>query len=184
MSERLRESLSAVMDGEANQFEVRRVLDELRRDAPLRGDWLRFSQVSAALQGAPANARRGLADQVWKRLQDDSSNVPEASAEGRRRPNHSPAWGHLTAVAALAAVGISFGVLFTDVREGEQAVPDKAADSQVENPQPATAGAPSHQELAEIEAYIVQHMQHKAANHPDVAAMTKLAVSEVGASGP
>ena len=32
MSEKLRESLSAVMDGEADEFELRRVLNEIDQD--------------------------------------------------------------------------------------------------------------------------------------------------------
>jgi sigma-E factor negative regulatory protein RseA len=36
MNEQLRQSLSAVVDGEADAFELRRVLDELDRDPELR----------------------------------------------------------------------------------------------------------------------------------------------------
>ena len=41
MSEKLKESLSAVVDGEADEFELRRVLDEINRDQILAESWER-----------------------------------------------------------------------------------------------------------------------------------------------
>ena len=51
MSEQLRESLSAVMDGEADAFELRRVLDESRSDSKLRELWHRQHLVRDILRG-------------------------------------------------------------------------------------------------------------------------------------
>ena len=51
MSEQLKESLSAVMDGEADEFEIRRVLDEATSDAELRGVWERYHLIGSVLRG-------------------------------------------------------------------------------------------------------------------------------------
>ena len=47
MSERLRESLSAVMDGEANELELERVLSRIEGDEQLRQTWVRYSAVQS-----------------------------------------------------------------------------------------------------------------------------------------
>lgn len=52
MSERLRESLSAVMDGEANELELERVLARIGSDEQLRQTWVRYSAVQSVNEGA------------------------------------------------------------------------------------------------------------------------------------
>jgi sigma-E factor negative regulatory protein RseA len=52
MSERLRESLSAVMDGEANELELERVLSCIETDDQLRQTWVRYSAVQSVNTGA------------------------------------------------------------------------------------------------------------------------------------
>ena len=51
MSEQLKESLSAVMDGEADEFEIRRVLNETANDSELRGVWERYHLVRSVMRG-------------------------------------------------------------------------------------------------------------------------------------
>ena len=51
MSEQLKESLSAVMDGEADEFEIRRVLNEAADDPELRGVWERYHLVRSVMRG-------------------------------------------------------------------------------------------------------------------------------------
>ncbi len=52
MSERLRESLSAVMDDEANELELERVLSHIESDEQLRHTWSRYSAVRSVNEGA------------------------------------------------------------------------------------------------------------------------------------
>ena len=52
MSERLRESLSAVMDGEANELELERILSRIETDDQLRQTWVRYSAVQSVNSGA------------------------------------------------------------------------------------------------------------------------------------
>lgn len=76
MSEKLKESLSAVIDGEADEFELRRVLDEMDRDDRLVGSWERYHVIGSVLRGQRASAGIAMRERVWAELQTD----PEASA--------------------------------------------------------------------------------------------------------
>lgn len=51
MSEQLRESLSALMDDEANELEIERVLTRIESDAEMRATWIRYHRVRDALAG-------------------------------------------------------------------------------------------------------------------------------------
>ncbi len=56
MSERLRESLSALMDDEANELEVERVLSQIGDNAELRQTWIRYHRVRGALAAQPQSS--------------------------------------------------------------------------------------------------------------------------------
>lgn len=51
MSEQLRESLSALMDDEANELELQRLLKKLDGDAELRSTWVRYNAVRSVMAG-------------------------------------------------------------------------------------------------------------------------------------
>ena len=51
MTERVRESLSAMMDDEAGELEFRRVLSQIAEDEELRRTWLRYNVARAAVTG-------------------------------------------------------------------------------------------------------------------------------------
>jgi len=53
MNERLRESLSALMDNEADELEIERVLARAGEDGELRSVWLRYNLVRSSLQDHP-----------------------------------------------------------------------------------------------------------------------------------
>lgn len=75
MSERLRESLSAVMDGEANELELERVLSRMTEDEELRQTWIRYSAVhSVNTGGQVANLSLDISQRVRKTLRDDADN--------------------------------------------------------------------------------------------------------------
>ena len=54
--DRDREALSALMDGEAQELELRRVLDSISSDPSLRERWRRQQQVRERLQGQRTHA--------------------------------------------------------------------------------------------------------------------------------
>ena len=60
MSERMRESLSALVDDEANELELQRVLAQLGDDPELRQTWVRYNLVHAVASGQEVLAHRNL----------------------------------------------------------------------------------------------------------------------------
>ena len=177
MSEQLRESLSAVMDGEANAFEVRRVLDEVRRDAQLRNAWVRWQRVSAVLQGGATPPGTELADRVWAGLQDDpaiASPADQAPFGRQRNRGRVTAWIAASAVAVAVVAVTNFSVL----GGGERAsAPQVAARPTAPAPQRPLPSEPPG-DVRNVNAYMLQHMQQKAVSHPDVGAFTKLVTFE------
>ncbi|MFV0477271.1 MAG: sigma-E factor negative regulatory protein [Parahaliea sp.] len=74
MTEHLRESLSAMMDGEANELELERVLRQVGEDTELRRTWVRYHAVRTACQGQPltpctidisGGVREAIAKETW-----------------------------------------------------------------------------------------------------------------------
>ncbi|MCZ0944433.1 MAG: sigma-E factor negative regulatory protein [Gammaproteobacteria bacterium] len=182
MSEQLRESLSALMDGEASAFEVRRVLDEVRRDAQLQRTWVRWRRLSGALQGGATPSESDLADRVWAGSRDD----PATAREGLAPLRHQRSWGRVTAWVAASAVAVAVIVAtnLTSLGGGEgPSAPQVAALPVAPSPPRPVVSRPS---LAEpnVNVYMIQHMQQKVVNQPDVGAFTKLVTFEPDPSAP
>lgn len=128
MSEQLRESMSAVMDGEADAFELRRVLDEASQDDGLREQWHRMHMVRDVLHEQSAEAvsvdpvalRAAIQQELAAPESGESTYEPlqlvdEHERSDRARPN----WmGRLTGTAVAAVVAglvvINGGFLDTD----------------------------------------------------------------------
>ena len=104
MSEQLRESVSAVMDGEADELELRRVLSEENADS-VRSTWSRYHENQCVLQGSEQELRF----RDW----DISSKVSEAIADEKITPMKKPSrfsWGRPAASFAVAA-SVAFAVV-------------------------------------------------------------------------
>lgn len=127
MTEKLRQSLSAVMDDEADAFELRRVLDELDRDTELRGVWSRYHLIGAAMRGERARqstlgAEAGLGDRVWEALTEEGDSMAAAEAgagadvPATARPGRRVWAGRLTGLAVAATVAFAVVVGFDDLQ--------------------------------------------------------------------
>jgi sigma-E factor negative regulatory protein RseA len=129
MTEKLRQSLSAVIDDEADAFELRRVLDELGRDPELRGLWERYHLIGNALRGECAALPAALPDRVWRALEAADNVAPvsgggdaavasaSAGPAGAAQPWRMRA-GRMTGLAVAASVAfavvLGFNTLSTD----------------------------------------------------------------------
>lgn len=88
MSEQLKEALSAALDNEADEFELRRVLDEAGRDESLRETFERYQLIQSIMRG-DADARTvAQRTQLQKRVRvamdvDVGSAVDEIQNEAR-----------------------------------------------------------------------------------------------------
>ena len=91
--ERDREALSAVMDGEAQELELRRTLDAVAGDASLRDRWQRHHRVRDALHGQYASDT-----QI-----DVSRGVLEA-LETEKPMSRNPLWSMAVAASVTLAV--------------------------------------------------------------------------------
>ena len=93
--ERDMKSLSAVMDGEGQELEVRRTLDAIAGDASLRDRWQRHHRVSDALHGQFASDTKI----------DVSRGVLEALERGKPI-SRNPLWSMAVAASVTLAVVI------------------------------------------------------------------------------
>ena len=120
MSERLKEALSAALDNEADEFELRRVLDEAGRDESLRETFERYQLIHAVMRG-DADARTiAQRTQLQKRVRvamdvDVKSvvDIDREEAEPENEPVRRSFWMPRAAafVAAFGAVlAVYFGV--------------------------------------------------------------------------
>lgn len=206
MTEKLRQSLSAVIDDEADAFELRRVLDELGRDGELRVLWDRYHLIGNVMRGERGRPPAGLRDRVWDALESTAETVPVDAAPGvAALPAASaPApsrLGRMTGLAVAASVafavvlgfnGLSFddGQPDTAVAGGGDAVKavlgSRAVIAGVEPPaqaEPArvdleTAAGVRPADVQRTHAYMLHHAQQQALNQAGVMSFVKLATYE------
>jgi sigma-E factor negative regulatory protein RseA len=72
MSEKLKESLSAVMDGEADEFEIKRVLNETSSNTEFMSRWHRYHLIGHVLRTQYANRERSADSMPLTRSVDDT----------------------------------------------------------------------------------------------------------------
>jgi sigma-E factor negative regulatory protein RseA len=205
MTEMLRQSLSAVIDDEADAFELRRVLDELGRDPELREVWVRYHLIGAALRGElpaiPGGDRSTeLGDQVWQALVDapgdpsgtDAAEVSAALARNAEAPSRNRWLGRTTALAVAASVAFAV-VIGVDAVRAPSSAPAPAvavervapsvvvpATASVENPTPQVrlASEVSASDVRRAHAYMLHHAQHQGLSQPSVMSLVKMATYE------
>lgn len=105
MSEKLKESLSAVIDGEADEFELRRVLDEVGKDVALQKSWDRYHLIGSVMRGERLVRAHAMRERIWAELQGEEPLPVTESAPDRpsdRRPR-TPRWAALAVVATVVS---------------------------------------------------------------------------------
>jgi sigma-E factor negative regulatory protein RseA len=202
MTEKLRQSLSAAMDDEADAFELRRVLDELGRDDELKSLWDRYHLIGTALRGESTELADGLRERVWAALDaDDDERIPEprevvaeplmaiAQAPAKRSPV-----GRYTGLAVAASVAFAVvigfsGLTGSDAGTGPAVAGDGAVGPAIAQrlaPALPAADAPlfdaadevSRSDLQRNHAYMLHHAQQQALNQGGVMSFVKLATYE------
>jgi sigma-E factor negative regulatory protein RseA len=132
------ERLSALVDSEAEGFEVRRLLDELTRNEQDMALWERYHLIGDAVRGGLNHAARpGFADAVMEQIADEAESVPVAGAVGRRFVK--PVAG--VAMAASVAVAVLVGVV--NLMGGEDPAAPAVAEAESTVPPPAPRAAPA-----------------------------------------
>ena len=183
MSEKLRDSLSAAIDDEADEFELRRVLDEMQKDPELRHLWERYHTVGRLIRGERIDPDNQLRERVWAALGDADVEVPEAAADiagDGRASGRSGAWlGRVTgvAVAATVALAVIFGVGVGDEPEPQLADAGVSIDGP-KRQAPQLGAEISARDLERANAYMMHHVQQQALNQPGVTSFVKLVTFE------
>lgn len=122
--EALRESLSALVDGELTGAKAARVLDCVVRDPELREQWRRHHLISAVLSGHAAAPRH--ADQLAARVAAALATAPAPRATRQTQRYRRP-WLPAALTASLAAIAVVAGLSVTgERREAPSLPPDRA----------------------------------------------------------
>lgn len=201
MTEKLRQSLSAAMDDEADAFELRRVIDELGRDSELRSLWDRYHLIGSVLRGDRVPVPADLRDRVWAALEVGveegdavappvipEANVPPATAVAAAPRSYLGRYTGL-AVAASVAFGVVLGFngIWDDGDIGSSGLIASDTAGVVAGPPstavPDAAPSPMSNEISAIDvqrsqAYMLHHTQQQALNQTGVMSFVKLATYE------
>lgn len=189
MTDRMRESISALLDDEANELELERVLSRIGEDQELRQTWVRYNAVRACVSGQQvAHFNVDISARVSAAIAADDA-VADSPVESRSlkerflRPVAS-----LAVAASVAATVVIGGQQFAQLG-GTSYVDDPALASSaspvglvnsfgassvqasygtqaIPPLQPATRTA--YQELARqrMQKYMQEHAEHAALNSP------------------
>jgi sigma-E factor negative regulatory protein RseA len=189
MSERMRESLSAMMDDEAQELELERVLSRIAEDGELRQTWVRYSAVRAALSGQQvACPGRDISGAVRLALSSEADAPSDLAGKGIRERVLRPLASFAVAASVAATVVIGGQQLArisgAGPEAGDSVLAGNASPVGMVNSlgatsvqasfgtqavpvlQPATRTA--YRELARqrMEKYMQEHAEHAALNSP------------------
>tara|TARA_R110001599_G_scaffold69414_3_gene195471 strand:- start:24760 stop:25371 length:612 start_codon:yes stop_codon:yes gene_type:complete len=186
MTEQLRESLSALMDDEATELELHRVLGELESDTALRQTWVRYQLARSAMAGQPvSHARLDISRSVSAAIAAETGAKTSRSSLRERwvRPLASLAVAaSVTAVVVLggqqlyqagslegqSAPVAASGVSAVGFVNSLGAVPMRASYGAQAVPQLEPAARTAYRELARqrMYQYMQEHAEHAALNSP------------------
>ncbi|MEM6580138.1 MAG: sigma-E factor negative regulatory protein [Pseudomonadota bacterium] len=182
MSEKIHESLSALMDDEANELELERVLGKIQTDPELRQTWARFNMVRSVTHGQATGFHNfDISARVREAISTDTSVRPSIT-ERFMRPVAS-----FAVAASVAAVVVLGGQQMTQLDAGAvdspgiassvspvgmvnslgaTSVPATYGTQSLPQLQPATRTA--YQELARqrLQKYMQEHAEQTALNTP------------------
>ncbi|MDR5860317.1 sigma-E factor negative regulatory protein [Halomonas eurihalina] len=109
MSQNARESLSALMDNEGDELELRRVLKSLDDEPDAADTWRRYHLMRSMLRReSDIDASTDLSVGVMARLQDEPLPVVESSTQGWRSLPLARSAGVAAAVSLMVITGVQF----------------------------------------------------------------------------
>ena len=150
-----------MLDDEADEFEIRRVLGEIAGNSDLKSTWSRYHVISSVLK------REGLSNLEELDIGDASSGDIGSSFSrkplGDRTLNRPWLRSRGTLLASLAAAIAVLAIIITINDEGTTQV--ELADTLV-MPDPIVTDdrVPAESDIRRAEAYLIQHAQHVSMN--------------------
>ncbi len=176
MNERTNESLSALMDGETDELELRRLLKQSEQEPQTLETWHRYQMIGALMRGeavSPVDLSKGIRQAIDGEPMDDIQPVkPQAK--------RTTSWPFSGAVAASVMLAVLVAVNFQDqpsvapLVAKHQAVPQvlNRFDSDAANEEPVAVAettevaslSPEEQQRLEqaqlkLQEYVLQHSQ-------------------------
>ena len=107
MSEKMRESLSALLDGEANELELERVLSQIADDDDLRQTWIRYNVARSAVAGHQfTHTELDVSSQVRLALAEQPASVSAGARESIKQRFLRPVTSLAVAASVAATVVI------------------------------------------------------------------------------
>lgn len=191
MTEKLKQSLSAVIDDEAEAFEVRRVLDELDRDPELAGLWDRYHIIGSALRGERTGAQAAMLpaamrDRIWQALEPELAAGPGVPAAAAAVAGARSRLGRYTGLAVAASVAFAVVLGFNGLG-GSEGTPELATTAEVTEPsrtldvrnaRVTLAPEVSPSDVQRAHAYMLHHAQQQGMNQAGVMSFVKMATYE------
>ncbi|TGD74658.1 anti-anti-sigma factor [Mangrovimicrobium sediminis] len=186
MSERLRESLSAMLDDEANELEIQRVIKALDQDPELRETWRRYQAIRTAVTDhGVSHLQLDISSRVREAL--DSQESPAVASLGQRLRKPFASFAVAASVAATVVIGgqqlatldaedpygvetaSSGGVSPVGLINSVGAVPVRASFGTQPVPVTQASARNAYEELARqrMQLYLQEHAEHAALNSPD-----------------
>lgn len=144
MTDKLKESLSALIDGEASEIEVHRLLREMGTNHTLKPSWQAWMQARAVLQGEsslPAARHIELHERISVAIEAEETFASGGKRIATPRAFTKPMAG--MAVAASLVVAVMLGVYMQQPGDNEAVTSPRAASngpSQVINAEPVALG--------------------------------------------
>ncbi|WP_404368844.1 sigma-E factor negative regulatory protein [Marinobacter sp.] len=188
MDERLKETLSAMMDDQADELSVRRLLSHGDHEE-VRGQWQRWQQVRELMHGTTPSSV-DISHRVRDSLDGTRASVPPApsrnisAAAAQTWPRRS--WSVVATVAMALAVGFGAGAGW---QTSEESVPVMAGAPAAISSQSADVPEVALQGLDEaqrehLSRYLLEHAQHNSIGAGGGSVGYARLVSVAGPSGP
>lgn len=152
MAENIRESLSALIDGEASEIELHRLLREIGQDSDLKNSdlkksWATYQQIRSVMGTHPIYAAQQhleLSRQISAAIEAETDFAVDTSPLVKKNRYIKPLGGLAVAAALTLAAIVGFDQLNTDQISptGQQLVDQQSVESvkghieQVESPKP------------------------------------------------
>ena len=106
MSEQLRESMSALMDDEASELELQRLLKQLGDDGELRATWVRYNAVRSAMAGqGVSHLQLDISSRVMEAIEDGPQVSGEKDSFRNRLFRPVASFAVAASVAATVVIG-------------------------------------------------------------------------------
>jgi sigma-E factor negative regulatory protein RseA len=189
-----------VIDNEADEFELRRVLDELNTDPQLRGLWERYHLFGTLLRQECVHDPLAMQERVWLSLDQEAfrgesqEDVRQLGGQENQLPEAATGrFGRRTGLAVAASVAFAVVLGIATLQWGKEVPVGEVV--QADGPS-ITSGAPlvrepvvvapnfrlaadaSPSDLRRARAYMLHHTQQKALNQAGVVNFVKMAAYE------